>query len=552
MSETLPVLRRTTPEGFALSVSAENDFSGIGLLPLDGLGALAGSDDPGYLVLPRGESGCKDYCLFYFSRHTEDFSCEIQGCNIPCFGVKTAKGAFLAIITGMSWDYSLKVERKNGEYYCYPVFSFVGVRPYEDPCVEYFALPAGWDDYSGMARRYRAWKMEHHGMRPLSERAAERPELDYAKDSILIRIRCGWKPAPAKVLHQTPENEPPMHVACDFDRVSDILDELYAQGVRKAEISLVGWNVRGHDGRWPQIFPVEPALGGEEKLRALIRKGQSMGYAMTCHTNSTDQYEIADIYDAENTRRDPGGAPVVNNVAWSGGEMYQLCPRQALAQAEELLPGVAELGFRGLHYIDVVGIVPPRSCSHPDHPVNHGEAVELAAGLARLSAGLFGGFSTEAALDFIAPYTDYGLYISFDRNSGFLCDQSIPFWQLVFHGCVLSNPYSDTVNPTFKDRDRLLRLLEYGGRPTYYFYCAFMDNGNHWMGTAEPRADDDETLRTSVARIREGYETDRQLACLHTAFMDRHEEVEPGVFEVTYSNGKVLRVDYNRMDWSLR
>ena len=41
-------------------------------------------------------------------------------------------------------------------------------------------------------------------------------------------------------------------------------------GIDKAELCLVGWNVRGHDGRWPQAFPVEPALGGEEELHWLI------------------------------------------------------------------------------------------------------------------------------------------------------------------------------------------------------------------------------------------------------------------------------------------
>lgn len=549
MSESFPVCRRTTPEGFSLSVPLQYDFSQIQALPLDGLGALADSEDSGYLVLPRGK-GSADYSLFFFSRHHEDFSCDIRESNIPFFGVKTASGCFLAIITGMSWDYTLKVERKDGRYFCYPVFEIGGEQPYEEPCVEYFALPEGSDDYSGMARRYRAWKMKRHGLRALSERAKTSPELDYAKDSVLIRIRCGWKPAPAKILHQTLENEPPMHVACDFDRAGDILDELYRQGVRQAEISLVGWNVRGHDGRWPQAFPVEPALGGEEKLRALIQKAQSMGYAITCHTNSTDQYEIADCYDPENTRLDRNGVPV-SDAVWSGGALHQLCPVKAVEQAEKTLPQVASLGFRGLHYIDVIGVVHPRRCWHSAHPVDSNRAVRLASELGRLSHELFGGFSSESAFDFIAPVTDFGLYVSFARETGFLCDRSIPFWQLVYHGCVMSNPYSETVNPTFKSREQFLRLLEYGGRPSYYFYANFCE-GNAWMGTDEPCADDEKTLRDSVERIREGYEAYRRLACLHTAFMERHEEVEPNVYEITYSNGKILRVDYNREEWSLR
>jgi hypothetical protein len=44
---------------------------------------------------------------------------------------------------------------------------------------------------------------------------------------------------------------------------------------KRAQLCLVGWNQKGHDGRWPQIFPVEEALGGEEKLRRLIRKARA-------------------------------------------------------------------------------------------------------------------------------------------------------------------------------------------------------------------------------------------------------------------------------------
>ena len=62
---------------------------------------------------------------------------------------------------------------------------------------------------------------------------------------------------------QTELDEPPVTAYVTFDRVKDIIDACDAAGVGKAEYCLVGWNYRGHDGRWPQMFPVEPLLGGE-------------------------------------------------------------------------------------------------------------------------------------------------------------------------------------------------------------------------------------------------------------------------------------------------
>ena len=107
-------------------------------------------------------------------------------------------------------------------------------------------------------------------------------------------MRQGWKPAPSPIPFQTPENEPQMHVACTFDRVGDIAQEFKRQGISDAEFCLVGWNTKGHDGRFPQIFPVEPLLGGEEKLRKLIQKVHDLDYGIVCHDDATAAYTIAD------------------------------------------------------------------------------------------------------------------------------------------------------------------------------------------------------------------------------------------------------------------
>lgn len=225
--------------------------------------------------------------------------------------------------------------------------------------------------------------------------------------------------------------------------------------------------------------------------------------------------------------------------------MSQLCPKIGYEQAKDILPEVAALGFKGTHYIDVLGVVHPRRCYHKAHYVNSKESVEYAAKISVLSKKLFGGFSSEGAYDFIVPYLDYGLYICFSHREDELCDKRIPFWQIVYHGYVLSNPYPETINPNFKSRWAQLKLIEYGGRPSYYFYSAFMGDGNNWMGTEDARCDTDEELSEAVKKIKRSYDEYRSFNDLHTAFMEKHEETAENVFEITYSNGTVIRVDYN-------
>lgn len=534
----------------SVSLSKDMDYSNIERIEFDFWGNIAKTDDKGYMVIPRGE-GCNDYTLCFFEKHKDEFEREITQSNMPIFGVKSQKHTFLAIVSGMSYDYTLKVEQKNGSFRIYPIFEIYGEQPYEDIKVEFFELTGRDADYSGMARRYRKYRLDKGELVSLEEKIKNSKETEYSADSIMVRIRCGWKPAPAQILHQTRENEPPMFVACDFDRVSDILDEFKSQGIDKAEFCLVGWNVKGHDGRWPEAFPVCEELGGEEKLKTVIEKAENMGYHITCHTNSTDQYEIADIFDTENTRRDRFGNPVINPYIWSGGQMYDLCPQIGYQQATKILPEVAKLGFRGTHYIDVLGVVHPRRCYHPDHYVNSKQSVEYAKKLCDYTRELFGGMSTEGAYDFVAPYIDYGLYISFSNENDGLCDRPIPFWQIVYHGYVMSNPYTSTVNCTFKDKRSVLKLIEYGGRPSFYFYSKFTNNGYDWMGTEDAVCDTDEHLRQSVSKIKEGYELYRELQPIKTAFMENHREITENVFEITYSNGVVITVDYNKFSYKI-
>jgi len=141
--------------------------------------------------------------------------------------------------------------------------------PYEDLVIEYHCRPAG-TPYADLAKIYRKHQLDHGAVKPFRERFAANKILEKAIFAPEIRIRQAWKPVPSPVLHQAPENEPPVKPMVTFDRAKDIVDELKRQGVADAELCLVGWNVGGHDGRWPQYFPSEPELGGDARLREAI------------------------------------------------------------------------------------------------------------------------------------------------------------------------------------------------------------------------------------------------------------------------------------------
>lgn len=509
--------------------------------------------DEGYFVIPQSTQD-EDCMLTRFAGHRDGDSYVGYTPFFQMFGVRHEKKSYLAAFTGFVYNCHIVAEKKDGCYYIYPHFVLSKGRvPYEPLSVTYYELSYAEADYSGIARAYRHYLLTYGGCRAIADR--ENEILRYAKESMYVRVRMGWKEVPSPIAEQTAENEPPMHVACDFDRVGELMDAFHARGIDKAEFCLVGWNISGHDGRWPQALPVDERLGGEKKLRDLIAHAKELGYHITCHTNSGDAYSISEGFTEDWLQRDEKGNTVATEGwFWAGGRAYQLCPRKAWELAERILPQVAELGFYGLHYIDVIGLHPLKECYAPDHPLTYKDTREYYHGISALAKKLFGGYSSEGAREHFCDALDYALYITFhdykdpDALHPF-GDERIPLWQLVYHGIVLSNPYTATVNAPVKGREAELKLYEYGGRPSLYYYSRFVtekeDNMiNDWMGKADFVMTTDEELNATADLAARLYHEYKPMARLQSLFMDKHEKLSDTVCRVTYSDGTIVTVDY--------
>ena len=501
--------------------------------------ATAKVGEDGYFVMPNGHLGS-----FHETNGVEKLSASCM----PMFGMKTPRMTFAAIVTGMPYNYSLFARAVKGVYTVSPVFDRGMDKPYEDIGISYYPLPGDASDYAGMARVYRTHQLARKACVPLKERIKKSPELAYASRYPEIRIRQGWKPVPSPVPDQTVKDEPPMKAMVTFDRVGDIVDEFKKQGVAGAEICLVGWNQKGHDGRWPQIFPVEEGLGGEDRLRAVIKKAQGMGYQIVGHGNHYDAYLIADCWDAEYICKNPDGTLPRTKTTWGGGRMYSICTQRAYERfAVKDTPMIASLGFRGLYYLDVFSCVRQRTCGDPRHPLNERQSAFYIDQIMRLGKETFGGIASEGPYDFCCGNLDYVLYVSFDKPNGPLpkmVDRLIPIWQLVYNGIIMSTPFTTTVNYTAQDRASQLKLIEFNGRPIFYFYSKFLSNGKNWMGDSDLECATDEELRNSVAKIKQGQEEFATLSHLQLETMEQHEMLAPNVFRTAFSDGSEIIVNY--------
>ena len=481
---------------------------------------------------------------------------------LPMFGWSTPRGAYLAVITSLAHYPGLRVTAADGRYALSCTLDAELCRaPYEDLSIAYWKFPAG-SDYATLAKRYRRHQLDRKAVTPLAERVKTNPVLRQAVEAPEIRIRQAWKPVPSPMPFQQPEDEPPLTVRVTFERVKDIVRELKRQGVTNAELCLVGWNVGGHDGRWPQSFPSEPLLGGDAKLREAVAEARAAGYLIVPHGNFLDGYRIADCWDVEWTVKNADGTPKeVPGMDWGGGRPYRICPQRAYERfATKDMDRMAALGFRGMGYFDVVSILPAPNCRDPRHPLTFKEGARYWGLCAEEAKRAFGGFASEGCADHFAASLDSVLYASFDdpmkiadewRAGKGLVKRLVPIFQIVYNGFIVSNPFSSTVNFTVQPPCWRLKLLEYGGRPNFYFYSKFLSNGNDWMGKGDLGCATDDELRRSVAAIKEGADLYARLVRLQYLFIDGHRELAEGVYATRWSDGTEIVVNYADRPYAL-
>ncbi|MDO5435041.1 MAG: DUF5696 domain-containing protein [Clostridia bacterium] len=506
----------------------------------------AKAGDEGYYIMPRNIEMRGDFQVFFTRR--DDGETEYSHPVLSLYGVK--KPGFCCLIrVERNYKFSYRIAVKDNIYTITPVVDFTKPDtdpPYDDIRLEVIELPQG-AGYAEMARTEREIRLERGEITPLRKKM-ERPVVADAVRGPLIRIRMGWKQSPSPVFHQTPENEPPMRVACTFARVRDIADELKKQGIEHADLQLVGWNKSGHDGRFPQLFPVDERLGGEEELKKTIQYVQQLGYRISTHTNWIDCVEVADTFTWDDVAQDKNGQ-YLQIGHYSGGYAYHVCLEKQWKNALREEPKVAALGENGIHFTDVISIVEPDTCNAPAHPCYTKDAIKTAQRIMHLNSVIYNSFSSEGAMDFAVPYLDYALYVTFGDGFGHreypFHDRYLPFWEMIYHGILLYNPTSPTVNFTIKEPEARLTFIMRGGRPSFYVFSKFREGAANWMGTVDLTSDTDEHLTESVKAIRKGMDLYQPIADKQLCYMMDYTFEKDGIQVAHYSDGSRIAGNFS-------
>ena len=469
--------------------------------------------------------------------------------HMPIFGMTNPRGAFVAIVKGLVYEQLPSIEAHKGVYNVFPRFNIKGMYfdAYEDIVVDFYPLVGEQADYSGMAKVYRDYQLGRGEVTLLRDRAKDNPVLAYSADSMYVRVQhCRKKVDKNNPAHrmQTPETAPPLEIFHDFDDFIDIMKRMKAEGIDKAEICSVGWNIDGHDGRFPQYFPVEPKIGGEAKFRESIKTAHDLGYQITCHINQFAMFFISNRWNEHDVAKRPDGSLFADYLQ-SGGMAYRPCfERVYNLWVKDDFKQIAALGIKGLFHIDVTSMVGPYPCCDPHHPLNRKQTVDYQNKIGEYAHESFGGLASEGGADYVAKTLDYALYIwnypRWQDNPEKLATKHVPIWQLVYHGIIVSNPYYSTIDALYPKiystsgqrkaydylgdpETRWLKVIEFNGRPTFYF-------------------SDYKDLKP----MKRSYDEYQALKHLQYQLMTRHSEIASDVFLTHFENGEEIVVNYSK------
>ena len=524
--------------------------------------------DDGYYLLPQ-QSGVISR---FAGKRDAAYEIGIYGngyseCSMHAYAMVDGEAVEAAVMTCGFADAALRLETAHGPGKAYrlaPVYFFryeLNVRRQDMPCVNedialrFRTLPAaGRSGAAVLAQFYRDYRLEAGQIIPMAERAKANPVLAEALKSPEIRIRMGVKwPFPMTITEQTPENEPEVHVFCTYDQVKAIAAECRKQGVKHANFCLVGWAAKGHDGRYPQIMPVESAFGGESSLRSLIGEVQGIGYTITAHDNHYDAYAVSEDKFDDLLIRTQEGFPMKDGV-WGGGQAYLLCP-EAMYRKYTLrnLHAIHDLGFKGVHFTDCLSTTSLKVCWDPHHPNTKSGMIRWRTQILETIKEIFGGVQCEGPFDFAAGVLDRVLYVESGEQalrSRDYVDETVPLYELTYHGILMYNITGESINAVPGSR-LYLKNLAYGGMPYFYFYRHFATK-NYLPGTNTPVAGRFETrdytlddLGPEIAAIkRSADDYIDTLGHLQTCWMTEFRRLSPTLTRTDYSNGQSVYVNF--------
>lgn len=553
-NETFPISELKILEFFG----AANEFrEGYSFVP-DGSGALIHLNNEKvnfqpYIQRIYGEDGAT------FKREQRVVSEDIR---LPVFGMKQDDQAFLAIIEqgdGVASIESDVAGRLNSYNKVNSLFSFKedgqvtltgGERAStitmfqkdgyaENIQIRYGFLANEKANYSGMAAYYRDYLVDKGYLSSLDP-ADELPFYLELVGTILKR----------KTFLGIPYQS--VQAVTTFEEAEEVISELMGEGISNIKLRYSGWFNGSYKHKMPNKVKVDSEIGGKKGLKKLNHfleenhidlypdvaflqvQRNSLGFNSMGHTSR---------YVNKNTAEQSPFNPASFRRDRSKMSSYILSPSKLPDYVKGFSKDYNKLNLSGLSLRDISSEL--HSDFREKNVINREEAKGIVEDQLEILEGQYTDILAEGGNAYTLPYLNHVLYMPASSSEYNITDESIPFYQMTIHGFVDYAAKPVNLSDRQDINHQLLKSLENGSNIYFkWFYeessiikeTEFNDlissNYKNWFDEAVEMYSEINSVLNEV----------------RTEVITEHEQLQSGVYETTYSNGRSFIVNYNKTD----
>ena len=301
--------------------------------------------------------------------------------------------------------------------------------------------------------------------------------------------------------------------------------ELLESFQKSGLIQIGGWPNLGYDGRYPDVWPFESAVGTEDEFFSALHASEQ--FTIGIHDNYQDIYRISPSF--------PKGIKIMKNGQllrggiWGNGQQaYILNSRDSIDYQNRNWSHIEKLEPQFV-YIDTVCATSLHESFEDGNRLTRAEDLKYKQQLLQFYKNKNIALGTETGADFGAKYVDWVA-----ANHKHTLGVSIPLWSLVFHDAVVSS------NGAFGD----INKLETNGVFPSFLKMMLWGHQLHFFFSDSKCWDDYLKIAEKTMYVDEWFQ---EISCeemISHKYLTENGEVE----ETVFSSGKSIRVNFTEND----
>ncbi|MCM3720205.1 DUF5696 domain-containing protein [Fictibacillus phosphorivorans] len=297
-----------------------------------------------------------------------------------------------------------------------------------------------------------------------------------------------------------------------------------------------GWSKGGLTGTLPNKFPFENNLGDKDEVKETIKALQKDNIQTYFQTDYTKAYDGASGYSGSKDVAKKISSETISNRE-NKKTVYYLSPEKALQQGSDESKEYKDLGVSNIA-VDTTGYTLFSDFSTKKSS-ERSQTIKTYQELFRTLKKQVGNVALYEPSTYLWSETDRYLDIPMNSSNYVFETDTVPFMQIVLKGYMpYYAPYSNFNSDT---KDQMLRMIEYGAYPSFLL----TEEPSHLL--AKTASKDIYTSEYSIwkDKIIDQYKmVEKSLGQVEGEEIVSRNVPQTGIVEVTYSNGKVIIVNY--------